>query len=102
MDLEADGKLGPATLNSAIMGYAKYGNDMLARLIETRREFYKRIVGRDPSQKVFFAGWMNRLAEFEVEHPRPLAETADMWKARAIKAERDLEALKEQLRRLAA
>lgn len=59
-----DGKMGPATERAAAATQDSLGGEFLARLIEERRRFYGKIVERDPSQKVFLAGWMNRVDEF--------------------------------------
>jgi len=57
----ADGVLGPKT------EYAVNRMDASAlyrRLCAERAKFYGRLITKDPSQAVFAAGWMNRLAEF--------------------------------------
>lgn len=59
-----DGKMGPATERAATVTQDSLGREFLDRLIEERRRFYGKIVERDPSQKVFLAGWMNRVDEF--------------------------------------
>ena len=59
-----DGKMGPATERAAAATQDQLGRGFLDRLIEERRRFYGKIVERDPSQKVFLAGWMNRVDEF--------------------------------------
>ena len=59
-----DGKIGPATVAAANQTQEELGSEFLAMLIEERRNFYRRIVERDPSQEVFLAGWMNRVDEF--------------------------------------
>ncbi len=63
--LSVDGLLGPATRRQAHAASAAMGPWLLAALAEERRMFYRLIVDRDPSQRVFFKGWMNRLAEFD-------------------------------------
>lgn len=63
--LSVDGLLGPATRRQAIKAERVMGPWLLAALAEERRMFYRLIVERDPSQQVFFKGWMNRLAEFD-------------------------------------
>ncbi len=63
--LTVDGLLGPATRRRAVAGEREMGPWLLAALAEERRMFYRLIVERDPSQRVFFKGWMNRLAEFD-------------------------------------
>jgi lysozyme family protein len=100
-DVVADGKLGPATRNAAIMVVAKHGNDVLKRLIVKRGEFYHAIVAGNSSQRVFFKGWLNRLTEFEPAIGEGTT-TLDMWKVRALKAEQALEELRGQFKRLSA
>ncbi len=63
--LSVDGLLGPATRRRTVAAERQMGPWLLAALAEERRMFYRLIVERDPSQRVFFKGWMNRLAEFD-------------------------------------
>lgn len=63
--LSVDGLAGPATRRQATAAEASMGPWLLAALVEERRIFYRLIVERDPSQRVFFQGWMNRVAEFD-------------------------------------
>ena len=35
----------------------------VAQVFEARKDFIRRIIERDPKQKKFYKGWMNRLAE---------------------------------------
>ncbi|MGI9437130.1 MAG: glycoside hydrolase family 108 protein [Geminicoccaceae bacterium] len=63
--LSADGLCGPATRGQAKAAESAMGPWLLAALAEERRIFYRLIVDRNPSQQVFFKGWMNRLAEFD-------------------------------------
>ena len=59
--LKADGVIGPATL-AAI---ATVGPDRVRReLLKLRGHFVAGILQRDPSQRVFAAGWLRRLLEF--------------------------------------
>lgn len=66
-----DGVMGPATvsaINSA--NTTKLYNDLLAQ----RKGLYQSIVANDPSQQVFWNGWMNRLKSFpELVTPRNTA-----------------------------
>jgi lysozyme family protein len=55
-----DGIIGPRTITAA----ERYDRQFLDQLIERRKLFYEGIVARDESQRVFLAGWMNRLNEF--------------------------------------
>ena len=63
--LSVDGLMGPATRRQAAAAEKRMGPWLLAALAEERRMFYRLIVERDPSQRVFFKGWMNRLDEFD-------------------------------------
>lgn len=67
--ISADGYMGPNTRKGAEATQEKLGAGFLAALCEERRRFYRRIIERDPSQKAFEKGWMNRVAEFEPEEP---------------------------------
>lgn len=63
--LSVDGVAGPATRMAARDCQELMGDYFLKALIEERRNKYRQIVSNDPSQQVFFDGWMNRMAEFE-------------------------------------
>ena len=61
LHVPADGVIGPVTI------HALRQNDLpttYRAVLRERMRFYGRIISRDPSQAVFAAGWMNRLAEF--------------------------------------
>lgn len=60
---EVDGFVGPAT-RAAVA--AKSPAVMYAMVLALRARFYGRIITNDPTQAVFAAGWMNRLAGFIV------------------------------------
>jgi len=62
---DVDGVIGPQTRLMAEKAQGEMGAFFLAALCEDRRNVYRRIIARDPSQQVFEAGWMNRVAEFE-------------------------------------
>jgi lysozyme family protein len=64
--LAEDGMAGPATRASAMAAEQVMQDWLTAALVEERRLFYHRIVDNDPAQRAFLAGWMGRLAEFEV------------------------------------
>ena len=57
-----DGIAGKKTL-AAING-ADAG-ELFARIKDARKQFYTNIVKKNPSQKVFMNGWMNRLGMFK-------------------------------------
>ena len=59
--VQRDGVMGPVTL--AAINQA-HGEHLYARLLAERCRFFGQIITRDPSQAVFAAGWMARLAEF--------------------------------------
>jgi lysozyme family protein len=59
-----DGIAGPKTL-AAING-AK-AEELFDRIMQARKQFYVNIVKRNPKQKVFMNGWMNRLLMFKYE-----------------------------------
>lgn len=63
--LAVDGLAGPVTRRCASKADDAMGPWLLAALAEERRMFYRLIVERDPSQRVFFNGWMNRVSEFD-------------------------------------
>jgi lysozyme family protein len=68
--LTEDGVAGPATRSAALAAERAMGDWLIAALVEERRLFYLGIVEADTSQRVFLAGWMNRLAEFEIPMDR--------------------------------
>lgn len=57
-----DGSIGPQTM-AAVRQDDAAGNidDICANTLDQRAMFYERIVERNPSQKVFLKGWMNRI-----------------------------------------
>ena len=59
-----DGIAGPKTL-AAINGSNQ--EELFDRIMSARKQFYVNIVKRDPRQKVFMNGWMNRLLMFKFE-----------------------------------
>lgn len=59
-----DGIAGPKTL--AAINNAN-PEELFARIKDARKQFYTNIVKRNPSQKVFMNGWMNRLGMFDFE-----------------------------------
>jgi lysozyme family protein len=62
----ADGHLGPQT-RAAVNRMTAAA--LYRRLCAERAKFYGQIITRDPSQSVFAAGWMARLAEFIESSP---------------------------------
>jgi lysozyme family protein len=64
LGVKADGIVGPKTLAAVnAADSAKLFNDLKAE----REAFLKRIVARNPSQKKFLRGWMNRLNDLKYE-----------------------------------
>ena len=71
--LAVDGACGPLTGRVAAEADRAMGDWLLAALVEERRNFYVALVERDPGQRVFLKGWLNRLAEFDVPMERLVA-----------------------------
>lgn len=40
---------------------------VIADIIDQRRDFYERLAEKNPSQKVFLKGWLNRIAKLAKE-----------------------------------
>ena len=59
-----DGIVGPITLS---MINAADAESLHERIWKARQQFYINIVKRNPKQKVFMNGWMNRLNQFKFE-----------------------------------
>ena len=58
-----DGIAGPITIS--LINSSDVEN-LFERIMSARKQFYVNIVKRNPSQKVFMNGWMNRLSRFKV------------------------------------
>ena len=58
---KVDGIMGNMTL-TAINNYPE--DELLLTLRKVRKEFYENIISRNPSQKVFRNGWLNRLNHY--------------------------------------
>lgn len=65
LGVTADGIVGVKTL-AAINDYPDK-EELFQKLWNRRKKHFEDIVRRDPSQKVFFNGWMNRLNDFKFE-----------------------------------
>lgn len=65
LGVDADGIVGVKTL-SAINGYPNQ-EELFQKLWNRRKLHFEDIVKRDPSQKVFLKGWMNRLNDYKFE-----------------------------------
>lgn len=61
LKLPVDGIFGPLTLKALNQTGQK---QLFEAIKKDRREFIERIVERDPSQRVFYKGWMNRINTF--------------------------------------
>jgi lysozyme family protein len=59
-----DGIAGPITLSLINTSDPK---SLFDRIWDARKQFYTNIVKKNPSQKVFMNGWMNRLHMFKFE-----------------------------------
>lgn len=58
-----DGQMGAKTISAAAEAATKM--DLLSALIDGRLMFYRQIIQRDPTQKVFAKGWNNRALWFK-------------------------------------
>lgn len=57
-----DGIVGPGTLRALGEACAEQGAEEIARkMIDARKPFYKGLVEKDPTQKDFINGWLNRV-----------------------------------------
>lgn len=63
LGVTADGVVGPKTI-AAINNYPNQA-ELFYKLWNRRKKHYEDIVKRNPSQKVFLKGWMNRLNSFK-------------------------------------
>lgn len=61
--LKVDGIIGPATIKEARLLAVDSINFFCSELLKTRKEEFESIVKKDPSQKVFLNGWLNRIAK---------------------------------------
>lgn len=58
-----DGAFGPKTIEVINSAPSKH---LLDELKEARRQFIEDIVARNPTQKEFYKGWMNRINSFKI------------------------------------
>ena len=61
LDLKVDGSIGPVTIKAVV----DHDGFLVTDSLRERDIFYRKIVTCDPSQEVFFRGWMHRLAKVE-------------------------------------
>jgi len=64
----ADGIIGKKTIKTSQKAVNEQGDTLINKLIELRLLFYRHIIERNPSQKVFWSGWMNRAESFRPEN----------------------------------
>lgn len=64
LSIIADGIFGKQTLAAVNSQNPK---ELFDRIVAARKQFYTDIVKRNPSQKVFMNGWMNRLSKFNYD-----------------------------------
>jgi len=57
-----DGEIGPLTVRTATVAY---GSDLMARLLQLRRQRYTDIVLHHPGDAKFLRGWLNRVDDLE-------------------------------------
>lgn len=64
--LVEDGKMGPGTRQAIVSYFEQCGNEgtpyLLYEHLSLQEKRYHNIVARNPSQKVFLKGWLNRIA----------------------------------------
>jgi lysozyme family protein len=65
LGVTADGIVGPKTL-SALNGYPDK-ELLFVKIYEARLQFIKDLVKKDPSQTVFYEGWINRLNDYKFD-----------------------------------
>lgn len=60
----ADGKVGPVTLAAINTEDPK---ELFSKIWNARKQHFEAIVKKDPTQRVFLKGWMNRLNSYKYE-----------------------------------
>lgn len=65
-DLTEDGVMGPKTRRAAEEAYSMMGEWLINAYVEQRKNFYRSLAARNPSQRKFLRGWLNRAEEFLV------------------------------------
>lgn len=62
LGVEDDGAIGPKTLSAVRQDDAAGRIDeVCGNILDQREDFYHKLVEKDPSQKAFIKGWMNRI-----------------------------------------
>lgn len=73
--VEQDGRLGPATLNKVYAYVEKHSAEKLSQeILKERERHLKKIVEKDPSQKKFLKGWLNRINYLRETEPTKTEE----------------------------
>lgn len=67
LGLEPDGIIGPKTIKEATTDVTISEKDFINHLVDARRQKYESIVAKNPSQKVFLKGWLNRAESFRIK-----------------------------------
>lgn len=62
--LQVDGLIGPRTIDAATRAEQAMGDYLVNALVDERLFFYRRLVARRPSQRVFLRGWVKRAEQF--------------------------------------
>lgn len=61
---KVDGQIGDLTIGATFDAIKHFGSRFINSLCNRRLAFYRQIVNRDPSQKVFLNGWEKRAKSF--------------------------------------
>ena len=59
-----DGLIGPATIKATTTAVDQLGSGLIRQIVNRRLAFYRGIVKKNPTQKVFLAGWERRATSF--------------------------------------
>jgi lysozyme family protein len=65
-EVEVDGVMGKKTVGACEEASEAMGGYLVNALVDARNQFFRSIVKRDPSQRVFLKGWLNRSEDFRV------------------------------------
>ncbi|MFG1173024.1 type VI secretion system tip protein VgrG, partial [Erwiniaceae bacterium CAU 1747] len=58
-DIAIDGRIGPKSIEA--MNSITDSEGLTKRIAEVRKDYYKRLADKDPSQEKFLGGWLNRV-----------------------------------------
>lgn len=68
LGVQDDGIIGPKTIAAAMADeQAGLSHNVVAAMIDERKDFYWMLVEKDPTQEAFIEGWLNRLRELTKE-----------------------------------